>query len=109
MPFIRVNGLESAQVETISGVLTPKLSKVIGCPEDWICFAAQGPLFGSGTRLGTDVYVHVEWFPRETAVQDEVARVMTQELQAFAPGVETIAVVFVALEKETFYENGSHY
>lgn len=109
MPFIRVNGLEAQSVQTISGVLTPKLSDVIGCPGDWISFTNAGLLFSNGAQLTTDVFFHVEWFPRDEGVQDKVAQVITQTMQAFDPKLETITVVFVSLDTTKFYENGQHY
>ncbi|WP_409968247.1 DUF1904 family protein [Bengtsoniella intestinalis] len=111
MPNIKVYGVEPAQVQAMSGVLTPTLSAAIGCPADWISFFAGGGIFSCGQPLKTDVYVQVDWFSREETVQDAVAQVITDGIKAMdgMDGVETVTVVFSSLEKPNYYENGQHY
>lgn len=111
MPNIKVYGVEPAQVQALSGVLTPALSATIGCPADWLSFFAGGAIFSCGQPLKTDVYVQVDWFSRGETVQDAVAQVITDGIKAVdgMDGVETVTVVFMELKESRYYENGQHY
>lgn len=110
MPNITVRGLDASSVQALSAQLTPQLTPVFDCPDDWIAFIHSGdPSFICGVEVTQEVFIHVGWFDRGQAVKDRVAQVLTQGVLTMKPTVETTTVLFVPTGKEDYFENGTHY
>ncbi|MDG2739264.1 DUF1904 family protein, partial [Vibrio parahaemolyticus] len=54
-------------------------------------------------------FVEVLWFDRGQEVQDEVAKLITQQVRGIAGADIDVAVIFSALSPKAYYDNGEHY
>lgn len=117
MPNIRVNHLEVSEVMKLSGELTQRLSKEFDCPLDWITFSmgtsTDNTIFSEGKVLKDTVTIFVEWFDRGQEVKDAVAKILTEGVYQLerkgTEKLETVTVVFIALDPKDYYENGIHF
>jgi hypothetical protein len=53
--------------------------------------------------------VEVLWFDRGQEVKDKVAVVITEQIRSALGKELDVAVIFIALEPASYYDNGSHY
>lgn len=108
MPQFTFKGLEEIQVKKLSKILAPTLSKLLNTPEDWFSFEYSSPIFYvSGEKVQVDASVEIRWFDRGQEIQDETALILNNALVNL--GYKEPTVIFHALKKENFYENGQHY
>lgn len=64
--------------------------------------------FARGTFTSADPFVEVLWFERGQEVQDASALRITELVQEQTKA-DYVSVVFTALPKSTYYENGKHF
>ncbi len=109
MPHIRVRGMSEEHVAHLSQSLPQDLAPAMETSEDnfsieWI--ASQ--YFSKGQRGGAYPFVEVLWFQRSQEIQDKSAKIITDKIKQLSPQ-DDIAVVFVPLAKNSYYENGEHF
>jgi len=99
MPHLRLRGFYH-DAEAPFPALLDTLAALAGCPADWFTVEVVA------TRFITPAspMVEVLWFPREQAVQDRIARAITE---AYAK--ESPTIVFFALGKSDYYEDGKNF
>lgn len=108
MPQLTCKGLQEKEVQSLSTTLAPKLSELMNTPEDWFTFEYLPVVsFVSGEKMTGEPSVDVRWFDRGQEVQDKIAKIITDSLMNL--GYKEVSVVFQALKKECFYDNGNHY
>lgn len=109
MPHIRVRALNESQIASMSRDLPEVLAKTLETDTDNFSFekiATQ--FFKNGSAVEGDPMIEVLWFDRGQAAQDECAKIITDYVRKLTPA-EYIAVVFTALPKASYYENGAHF
>ena len=104
MPHVRFRGFDDALLEKHAPALVAPLAQAIDCPEDWITLESVATRYLTQPPLAM---VEVLWFSRGQEVQDAVATLLDREVKAWA-GISP-TVVFQALEKENYYEDGQHF
>lgn len=108
MPQIKFRGVEVAKIQTISKELVDQLQKIIQCPREDLTLECQTSTFiQDGNLVEGYPFVEVAWFDRGQSIQDQVANVVTEYVQQ--AGYPSVDVIFFALEKSRYYENGKHY
>ncbi|NMU33992.1 DUF1904 family protein, partial [Vibrio parahaemolyticus] len=65
--------------------------------------------FNEGEVSAAYPFVEVLWFDRGQEVQDEVAKLITQQVRGIAGADIDVAVIFSALSPKAYYDNGEHY
>lgn len=109
MPHIRTRSLNEEQVGTLSRDLPPLLAPLLSTSVDNFTFELIGTkFFKDGLPSEGDPMVEVFWFDRGQQVQDQCALAITECVKLMLPS-EFIAVVFIALPKSSYYENGKHF
>ncbi|MBY5991635.1 DUF1904 family protein [Ferrimonas balearica] len=111
MPHLRVRGLAVEHVQALSKTLSAPLCQLFDCPADHITIEAiPSTFFYQGQEGGGYPMVELLWFDRGLAVQDQVARLITEAVQAQSGAKETdVAVIVTALDPRHYYENGEHF
>lgn len=109
MPHLRIRALSDSAVKDLSLSLPQELAKILNTPEDNFTvekvattFYRGGEVFADGQA---DPMVEFLWFERGVEVRDAAAKKVTELVQKHTKS-EFIAVVFVDLPKESYYENG---
>ncbi len=109
MPHIKITGLESPTIKQLSKETSTSLSVSFQCPVDWIVFSNNNTtLYCNAEEVTNMVYVYIEWFDRGQSIQDEVAKILTSSILVHNPNL-SIDIIFIKLEKSSYYENGVHY
>ncbi|WP_413557794.1 DUF1904 domain-containing protein [Bdellovibrio sp. HCB209] len=109
MPHLRFRGLKEDNVAELSNALTKELATTMETTEDNFSFELIGTTFFSkGQRGGAYPFVEVLWFQRSQEIQDAAARIITQKVKQLCPQ-DDVAVIFVPLAKNSYYENGTHF
>ncbi len=109
MPHLRLRALSDSAVSALSVSLPPELAKILNTSEDNFTVEKIATTFyrhGEAVPEGqADPMVEFLWFERGPEVRDMAAKKVT-ELVRLHTKSEYIAVVFVSLPKECYYENG---
>ncbi len=109
MPHIRFRALPVETVNHISKNALSELAIMMDCPQEDITFEyIHSSFFYDGERTDAYPFVEVLWFFRGQAVQDEVAKYLTQQVRN-ALMLEDVAIVFLPLTPSNYYDNGNHY
>ncbi|MCT4619565.1 MAG: DUF1904 domain-containing protein [Marinisporobacter sp.] len=109
MPHIRVRGMEVEKLKQISKEVIDDLENIIGCPRDYFTLEYIPSIFiMDGQEEKGYPFVDVLWFDRGQEVQDQVAKAITNRVNA-RKDYEDVCVIFKSLEKELYYENGEHF
>ncbi|UYL09522.1 DUF1904 domain-containing protein [Bdellovibrio sp. SKB1291214] len=109
MPHLRFRGLKEDQVASLSQTLVKDLAAAIETGEDNFSFELIGShYFSKGQPGGAYPFVEVLWFKRSQEIQDKSALIITEQVKKLCPQ-DDVAVIFVPLEKNAYYENGSHF
>lgn len=110
VPHLRLRSVSESVVEDMSRELPAPLAKLLETDVDNFTFEKVATQFfkGGWRADAADPMCEVLWFDRGQGVQDECARVLTDYLRAKTQA-EFIAVVFTALPKQNYYENGKHF
>lgn len=107
MPHLRIRALSDAAVKDLSVSLPQELSKILNTSEDNFTVEKIATTFYRGGQVVTEADPMIEflWFERGVEVRDAAAKKVTELVQKHTKS-EFIAVVFVDLPKESYYENG---
>lgn len=109
MPHIRIRAMKPDQVAGLSKTLVKDLATTIKTSEDNFTFELVPTQFFSGGESVTgSPFVEVLWFERTADVQQQVADLITTAIKKIVSD-EYIAVVFLPLLPQNYYENGQHF
>ncbi len=109
MPHLRVRGVKPEVVQKLSENLNTELAAMIQTSPDNFTIEHVGTLFflNGKAELGYP-FVEVLWFDRPTEIRSRVAEHLTMRLRALV-GPTDVAVVFVPLKPQDYFENGKHF
>ncbi|MBQ1783016.1 MAG: DUF1904 domain-containing protein [Gammaproteobacteria bacterium] len=109
MPHLRFRGVDEATLCAISQPLVDQLAALVTTSRDnFTLELLTNPFVFDGQRLMPEPMVQVLWFPRPQEVQDRFAQLITDALR-HAGEARDIAVFFMALTPNAYYDNGIHY
>jgi hypothetical protein len=108
MPFLRIRAMEPKKICTISKGLVDELQQLLQCPRDYFQLEVTHSTFiRDGEIVDGNPIIEVSLFDRGQEVQDQAARIITKYIQSI--GYNNVDVIFRALEKNRYYENGNHF
>ena len=109
MPHVRVRSLSESVVATLSREIPKTLAPLMQTTEDnFTVELVATKFFAAGAPAESDPLLEVIWFDRGQETQDVCARELTKLVQPHTKS-QYIAVVFSALPKTAYYENGTHF
>lgn len=109
MPHLRFRAVKNEVVQSLSASLPNELAQIMNTAEDNFTFEAiPTEFYSAGQASNSYPFVEVLWFERPQDVQDRAAKVITDQLRNRTNAVD-IVVVFLALNKHSYYENGEHF
>lgn len=109
MPHIRIRSLSETAVQNLSLELPKELSTLMQTTIDnFSVELVATKFFKVGQLAEGDPMVEVLWFDRGQEIQNQSALKITEVVQK-QTRAEYISVVFTALSKENYYENGQHF
>jgi hypothetical protein len=109
MPHIRIRALSAENVQQLSALLPEELAPIMNTSTDnftFECIPTQ--FFKEGKPAAGYPFVEVLWFARDQKIQDACAQVITRKIQTLTTASD-IAVIFVVLPQNSYYENGEHF
>ncbi|WP_428772306.1 DUF1904 domain-containing protein [Vibrio sp.] len=110
MPHLRFRAVEPKQVESLSKTLLDELQPIMDCPrEDFTFEYIYSTFFHEGEVSQAYPFVEVLWFDRGQQTQDQVARIITDQVRQVQEQQVDVAVIFSALNSQGYYDNGEHY
>lgn len=109
MPHLRFRSFSAEQVQKLSASMPAPLAECMETTSDNFTFELIGTqYFQSGKAAMADPMIEVLWFDRGQATQDKAALKITELAQQVVAS-DYLAVVFIALPKTAYYENGKHF
>lgn len=109
MPHIRIRALPLHQVQQLSATLPGPLSDIMKISADHFTLESIAATFYTqGKPTISFPFIEVLWFARAPEIQDKCAKVITDQVKALTQA-DDVVVVFKALQKEAYYENGVHF
>lgn len=111
MPHLRFRAIDVARLADLSSKLIDSLHVAMSCPAaDFTIELVSSQYVGPNKPYP---FVDVVWFDRGQSVQDESAEIITrivrEELAAAGNPDVAVAVVFHAIPRNNYYDNGTHY
>lgn len=108
MPALRLRAIDSNKALTISKLMIDELQELIQCPREYFSIEIVQSSFIMDEKFVEGLpFVEVMWFDRWQEVQDNAAKIITKYINSI--GYINVDVVFHALEKSRYYENGEHF
>jgi hypothetical protein len=108
MPQFLIKGMKVEDVQKISTQMVNELEEIIGCPRDYFRIeVVESTLIRDGAIVAGCPMVQVNWFDRGQEVQDKVAVSITANIQN--AGYEQVEIFFIVLERNKYYEDGTHF
>lgn len=109
MPHLRFRAVNSEVVQTLSSTLPQELSQAMNTDADNFTFESVATdFFSNGQATSSYPFVEVLWFERTQEVQNLSATVITDHVKKLT-AAQDVVVVFIALNKKAYYENGKHF
>jgi phenylpyruvate tautomerase PptA (4-oxalocrotonate tautomerase family) len=109
MPHIRVRGMRREQVQEFSLGLAQELAPILSTsPDNFTIEWIGSEFFENGKPSPGYPFIEVLWFARSDAVKTKCAEAITARTKKIAPDND-IAVVFQAIEKSDYFENGQSF
>ncbi len=106
MPHIRIRSLNEAAAKKLSQELPVALAPIMETTVDnFSVELVATTFFKDGVKVDGDPMVEVLWFERAQAVKQVSAQKIT-ELVRLQTNSEYVSVVFLALPKLDYFENG---
>lgn len=110
MPHLRFRAIEPQVVQSLSHSLIDDLQPLMNCPrEDFTFEYISSTFYFAGDVSAAYPFVEVLWFDRGQETQDNVAQVITQQVQKSVGDDVNVAVIFTALKPSEYYDNAQHY
>ena len=107
MPMLKFKGIPKEEILKKSTALTNELMEAIKCPRETLTIELLDTVFiADGKEVLSPTIVEVFWFSRSQEVQDEVAKIITKY---FRDDRVFLDVIFFELERNSYYENGTHF
>ena len=108
MPMLKFKAIEIEKVCKISKKLIDELEELIQCPRDYFSLTVDRAIYVKDGEIAKgDPVVEVSWFDRGQDIQNEAAKIITRYVNSVKyPNVD---VIFFALDKSKYYENGEHF
>lgn len=108
MPQLKFKSIEGKKLINISKSMIDEMENIIKCPRDYFSLEViESKFIFDGEYVNGNPTVEVAWFDRGQEVQDEVAKVITRNINSI--GYENVDVIFTALCENKYYENGEHF
>ena len=108
MPILRFHAIDPVRISAQSDALVSDLSQSVGCTADLVTLEViESKFIVNGQETKGYPVIEVSWFDRGQAVQDAAAKCITKHVQAM--GYPEVDVIFMALTKSCYYENGEHF
>lgn len=109
MPHIRVRGMSPNQVKALSVNLAGELGNIIKTPpENFTIEYVPSQFFVDGQSDDGHPIIETFWFERPAEIRQQAADHLTKRVKLLLPQAD-VAVIFQALEKIGYYENGRHF
>lgn len=109
MPHIRFRAVTADHVQSLSQSLTESLAQTMSTsPENFSFELVSTQFFEGGKPISSYPFVEVSWFARSQEVQDQSARLITEQIKKLIPNGDVV-VVFHVLQQKSYYENGEHF
>ena len=109
MPHLRFRALDSKHVASLSIALPKSLAVVMQTSEDNFTFESiTTDYFENGQSIRSYPFIEVHWFARSQQIQNQSSRIITDNVKELGAATDVV-VVFYAIDKATYYENGKHF
>lgn len=112
MPHLRIRGLSDSAVKELSRSLPKELAKVLNTAEDnFTVEKIMTTFYQNGEAVKEELaepMIEFLWFDRGLEVRKAAAKKVTELVQAHTQS-KFIAVVFVSLPKDHYFENCVHF
>lgn len=108
MPRLTTYALDVETVQKISGELIFEVSKIIGCPSEYVTLQANQDLFiRDGKAVKGDPFVEICLFERGEEKEDLVAKAITELFARH--GIPAVDIYLTHLSRRRYYEDGEHF
>ncbi len=108
MPALRFRAIDMNKALSISKLMIDDLQELIQCPREYFSIEVVNSSFIMDEKVVEGLpAVDVLWFDRGQEVQDKAAMIITKHINLL--GYKNVDVIFQALEKSRYYENGEHF
>lgn len=108
MPQIKIRGIDSKKICTISTDMVDQLEKILGCPREYFTIECISSTFIKNGKVDEGYpFIEVVWFDRGQQIQDSVAKTITNLIHNL--GYKNVDVFFTVLKENLYYENGEHF
>lgn len=109
MPHLRFRAVEPTHVQALSQSLPAPLAQAMDTTSDNFSFELiSTQYFQEGKAVSSYPFVEVLWFARDSNAQALSAEIITAQVRA-QTGAQDIAVIFIPLEKQDYFENGKSF
>ncbi|RJX74345.1 DUF1904 domain-containing protein [Vibrio sinensis] len=110
MPHLRFRAVEPSMVQTLSKTLIDELEPHMACPrEDFTFEYLYTTFYHEGEVSRAYPFVEILWFDRGQEVKNAVVQIITRQVRDVIGEDIDVAVIFSALNKQDYYDNGEHY
>lgn len=108
MPQIKIRGIETDTIRSLSKTMVDELSILIQSPrDDFTVEVIHSTFILDGEVVSGYPFVEVAWFDRGQEIQDQVAQTISRLInQAGYPSVD---IMFTVFDKSRYYENSEHF
>jgi hypothetical protein len=108
MPLLRIRAIEENKICIISKALIDDLEELIKCPREYFQLEViRSTFIRDGEFVEGSPVIEVSWFDRGQEIQDKAAKIITKYIQSI--GHANVDVIFIRLDENRYYENGSHF
>jgi phenylpyruvate tautomerase PptA (4-oxalocrotonate tautomerase family) len=109
MPHIRIRAIDESIVQKLSVTLPQELSQLMQTSIDNFTVEKVATRFyKNGVQSDGDPMIEVLWFDRGQEMKNDCAKKITELVKSHCQA-EYIAVIFRALPRESYFENGEHF
>lgn len=112
MPHIRIRALSEAAVKDLSRTMPKELAQILNTTEDNFTVEKIATTFyRNGEAVQDDQgdpFIEFVWFERGADARAATAAKITEMIRPFTNS-KYIAVVFTAIPKDQYFENGKHF
>jgi phenylpyruvate tautomerase PptA (4-oxalocrotonate tautomerase family) len=109
MPHIRIRGINPEQALKFSETFKAEAATIVNTSADnFTIELIETKFFHEGTIDPGYPFIEVLWFERPQEVKDRFATHITERMRRVT-NAKDVAVLFVPLQKEDYFENGNHF
>jgi hypothetical protein len=108
MPQLIIRGIEAHKVCKISKEMVDELEALLTCPRNYFTIECINSTYVAEGKIAAGYpFIEIAWFDRGQELQDKVAEIVTKHVKVL--GFENVDIVFKVLDKNRYYENGTHF